>query len=79
MPEFKIEKNVPIPEGQYKTNKRWGPWRELKVGESYLIPCEKIAQCMVQQRVTQTCRLARTGIKLTTRTCPEGVRVWRVK
>lgn len=79
MTEFKIEKNVPMPKGAIKGRTKWGPWRELKVGESYLLPCEKIAHNMVQSRVLQSCRLERSGIKLATRTCPEGVRVWRIK
>ena len=79
---YKIEKNIPIPESKI----RYGidsQWRNLKVGESFLIPCKTVPERRYYAScVLQAARLGKnrgfTG-KLTTRSLPEGVRVWRIK
>ena len=80
--EFKIEKNILIPESKIKYGAN-SQWRALKVGESFLIPCKTVAERGYHaSRVLQAARLGKnrgfTG-KLTTRSLPEGVRVWRIK
>ena len=80
--EYKIEKNVPIPESKTKGGKN-SQWRTLKVGESFLIPCKTVPERRYYAScVLQAARLGKnrgfTG-KLTTRSLPEGVRVWRIK
>ena len=80
--EFKIEKNIPIPEAKRMYGAE-GEWRKLKVGESFFIPCKTAAERQYHaSRVLQAARSGKnrgfTG-KLTTRSLPEGVRVWRIK
>ena len=77
--ELKIEKNIAIP-AKYKAKPRKYPWRELKVGESFLIPCNTSAErSHAASGVLQAARGSVWSGKLTTRCCPEGVRVWRIK
>ena len=80
--EFKIEKNIPVP-NERCSGKVTTQWRTLKVGESFFIPCKTTAERgYYASRVLQA---ARTGWgrnfkgKLTTRAYPDGVRVWRIK
>ena len=75
MTEFKIEKNVKIPE----RGKDLGPWRELKIGESYFIPCGPEKAGSVAGRVLGFARRSKWEGKLTTSQIHDGVRVWRIK
>lgn len=79
-PAFRIEKNVPIPpKGAGKRRVKF-PFREMKPGDSFLVPAKSPAeQRLVRQRVT-TYGIQTLGKgTITTRTVPKGVRVWRIK
>jgi len=73
-PEFKIEKNVPIPARRGRKSKY--PVANLKKGESFLVPNETFNKT---QSVVSTLYAAakRNGVKVSVRVMPEGVRVWR--
>ena len=67
----KIEKNIPLP----LSRKALYPWREMKVGDSFLAP-------VPQRAFTAHARMAsmRTGWKFVTRAVSKtSTRVWRVK
>ena len=67
----KIEKNIPLP----LSRKALYPWREMKVGDSFLAP-------VPQRAFTAHASMAsmRTGWKFVTRAVSKtSTRVWRVK
>jgi hypothetical protein len=66
---FTIEKNIPVP------NRVNYPFDDMKDGDSFFIKLDggsahKIS-CAVRVYAT------RKGVSITTRTSPEGVRVWK--
>lgn len=73
-PEFKIEKNVPIPPRRGRRSKY--PVADLKTGESFLVPNGTFKKT---QSVVSTLYAAakRNDVKVSVRVMPEGVRVWR--
>jgi len=79
MSEFKIDKNVPIPEGRWGKRRKKYPFDEMEVGDSFFIHGGK------QESITSIMRHWREklGHKYTTRSVVEngvkGVRVWRIE
>lgn len=76
---FKIESNLPIPESKWVGRTPKYPWKQMKVGDSFLVPttpdvCNKI----VRQRLSVGAYKSSCG-KFATRIVNEGVRVWRVE
>lgn len=67
----KIEKGIPIPEGRGRATK-W-PWRDLAVGDSFLMRGKTIRSAGAGEAAR------RCGIRLLARTVEGGVRVWRVE
>lgn len=68
---IKVEKNIPLP----RERKALYPWREMKVGDSFLAP-------VPQRAFTAHASVAsmRTGWKFVTRAVSKtSTRVWRVK
>lgn len=71
---YPIEKNVPIPQKNRHGRPSKYPWRDMEVGDSFVM------QLKVNSAVNM-CRHARatTGYKFSCRTQPDGtVRVWRI-
>lgn len=58
---------------------KW-PWRQLEIGESFLMPFDHRPPMTLQQRASAQCVMTgvRLGKKFSTRMTDEGVRVWRV-
>lgn len=80
--KYKIERGIspPSPNRVGPGKPARYPWRELKVGESFLIPCTTPAEhSYYASQVLQSARSAKWDGKLTTRSGPNGVRVWRIK
>jgi hypothetical protein len=77
---FQIEKHIPVPEFQgYRTKYRF---KELEIGESFLVPYEDGDEhALAANRVQSAARAAAksTGWKFTTRKLNTGIRVWRVE
>jgi len=69
---MKIEKGIPIQE--FKRSLVSDTLKEMEVGDSVLITKEDI---VTRQRFHQVA--ARIGIKVSTRTIKEGVRIWRIR
>lgn len=68
--EIKIEKNVPIPKPRM-TGLTEGV-RSLQIGDSFIVEGR-------DQLVNLWVTSKRLGIKITTRTTEEGIRVWRIE
>ena len=76
MEEFKIEKNIPIPQ------RRVYPFKKMEIGDSFFIPLPEGRNVQyLQSNLTWSARMKR--IRVTTRRTEEngvfGVRVWRIE
>lgn len=65
---IQVDKNIPVPTERSKRSKY--PWRELQVGDSFLIE--------PQMRSSMAGLAARFGMKITTANDGGKVRVWRI-
>lgn len=70
---FKIDKNVPLPNGRAAYGSKY-PFREMKVGDSFLIPGIKSVEA---GSLLASARRMVPGAKFVTRTTDKGLRVWR--
>ena len=72
--EIKIETGIPMPPGLGQRGRsRKYPWREMKVGDSFLVPGvtrQKWRSAPAGEKAT--------GFKFATRAVEGGIRVWRV-
>jgi hypothetical protein len=74
--EIKIDRNIEIPSPR---SHEWGKWKrvsmEMKVGDSFLIP-----NGMPKDRASFFQSVGRyVDYKFTSRTMPDGIRIWRIK
>lgn len=76
---FKIEGGIPMPSKSDAKNKY--PFRRLKVGESFLVPCLPNERQGVMYSLTSCMRWAtyKSGFKFAQRAGLHGVRVWRTQ
>lgn len=74
---FEIEKNVAMPIST-KSGYSSYPLSDMEVGDSFLIPDATMDQ-KVRARFAVTQDAKRKDRKYTTRTIPEGLRVWRIQ
>jgi len=73
--DFKIEKGIPLP---VRSNE-WMilyPFKQMKVGDSFLVPYGETAQATVKKRVMASSRRYKP-MKFVSKLLDEGVRVWR--
>jgi hypothetical protein len=72
-PTIILEHGIPLP--PIKTRDEIYPFSQMNVGDSFLFP-----QDVSRARASSVAGLAgnRLGMKFATRTCPDGVRCWRV-
>ena len=76
---MQIDKNIPIPPAGHSGKRSFYPFRELEIGDSFLVPYNSEKPYATQTRLTTRAAYhERYGFKYTTRRTPEGVRVWRV-
>lgn len=78
-----IEKGIPVPAPHCGRPRKY-PWRDIEVGESFFIPCDKESRNRVQCSMLGMCRRSRAnGKRFTTRSVVEqgksGIRVWRIE
>lgn len=73
MAEFKIDKNVPMPKGVRGPGKTKYPWREMEVGDSFLLPASLASRGIVGASNNRYAP-RRFAIRKT----PEGYRIWRI-
>lgn len=73
---FKIEKNVPMPEGprSYPKGKLRYPFSDMNIKDSFLVKDANV------NKISAAARLwgARHGVKFVIRTVADGIRVWRI-
>ena len=73
--EYKLEKGFPTPPRGYKY-----PLSEMKIGDSFFVPCEPKATKRQQNNILGCARSSgRKGMKFTARKAKGGVRCWRIK
>jgi len=83
---YPIEHGIPLPD-PVKTERKIGvthyPWREMEVGDSFLVPYDGEPGTAVQNRVNATATHYRKRYAITqrhtTRQTPDGVRCWRTR
>lgn len=79
---YPVESGVPLPESPHARGRQpIYPWRDLNVGESFFVPCkEGEGPRILIRRITPTAYKAgrKLGKTFTSRSMPDGVRVWRV-
>ena len=73
MNEFKIEKNVPIPE-RFGRCKRY-PFEKMEVGDSFLAPLDQIESA----RQSSYYWARKHGRKYKTQRQENGFRIWRIE
>ena len=84
---LKIDKNIPIPpkrKENYHRGKRKYPFLEMQVGDSFFVECQQTPRAR-DHKIIQVNNVFRRykkrhnlQIKITTRSVPEGIRVWRI-
>jgi hypothetical protein len=70
---YKIEKNIPMPEGRGRKKKY--PFEEMESGDSFFVKCGKKEVAAVRAAVLKENRACMTH-KWSTRTVDGGLRVW---
>jgi len=73
---FKVESNVPMPPRQNHRNPKY-PLKEMKVGDSFLIPGKAEKQGAISGYMTA--RQRELGMKFATRKEGNDLRVWRTE
>jgi len=73
-PVFKIEKGIPI--GMTRIGRPLYPFKEMKVGDSFLV--ERPEDVILVRSAAYT-SAARLGMKFSCRKAGDGMRVWRIK
>ncbi len=72
---FKIEKGLAPPTGARGPAPKY-PWRELEVGDSFLVP---LSVAPTKSIASQACNFGtRNGMKLSCRMVDGGTRIWRI-
>jgi hypothetical protein len=78
--ELKIEKGIPVPTGI--RGSRVYPFKDMDVGDSFLVPVDEGGKRSIQSSIAQCSRRYRkVGKQFTTRFLKKegGIRVWRIK
>ncbi len=70
---YRVDKGMPISPCGGRPPRY--PYREMEVGDSFLIPNSDLVPSATQSAHTHA---RRVGIKVTVRTVADGVRVWRI-
>jgi len=73
MSEYKIEKDVPLPEAYQGGRKTIYPYASMEVGDSFFVP--NTTQRQISGSVQTYQKLH--GVKFATRKDGDGVRIWR--
>lgn len=77
---FQIERNIPLPDQTRGLRNKY-PWKQMKIDESFLVPCGSWETPEVMNSLT-SCRAGaqrNTGFKFALRKVKDGIRVWRTK
>lgn len=80
MSAITIDRNVPLPHtrrGEGGRRPKY-PWKDMQVGDSFVVTRKKGARVVMQQNSIRLCARA-IGYKVATRVSGNDLRVWRVK
>ena len=78
---MEVETGVEVPPkryGPYMTSAYPYPWGQMKPGDSFVIRCGSDTRAVTQIRGKVLSAARYAGIRITTRTVEEGLRVWRL-
>jgi hypothetical protein len=78
---IQIDKNIPVPDKKSGANCKY-PWREMKVGDSFLVPYRSAADAnerAYQQSGIINNQKSYRPKRYTSRQQKDGIRVWRIK
>ena len=73
--KYKIEAGIPLPE--MRRGRRRYPWRQLAVGESFMVYGDDKYRLMDSLTSCRAYAQMKTGWTFALRIMPSGVRVWR--
>lgn len=82
---YEIEKDIPIPDKVRKMGSIIYPFRKLKVGDSFLIPCTNNKYKQIQDKMAKAAQSLRRRCKdkmfFISRFVKKerGLRIWRIK
>ena len=79
---FAVEKGIPAPDYRTFENRRYYPWKDMEVGDSFYVPArtdEGVTKLQVATSSTAIGAGKRLKTRYTVRQEGEGVRVWRVE
>jgi hypothetical protein len=71
---MEVEKNIPLPRPQRASKPSKYPWDQMEIGDSFLVPGKTTAEMSGRVRYAEKT----TGFCFTSRSTPEGCRIWRV-
>lgn len=79
----KVDKNIPIPDINTKKNNYDFPFAYMDINDSFLIEATKdnevaIIRGSLLYALKKFNKQNNSSIKITTRTVPDGIRVWRI-
>ena len=79
----KIDKNIPIPAVNTKESKYSFPFAYMDINDSFLIEAPKDNEVALKRgsllyALNKFNKQNNSNIRITTRTVPDGVRVWRI-
>jgi hypothetical protein len=82
--QFEIDKNIPINKIRWRSSKNNYPFDKIEIGDSFLIPIEKTKSISavrgsVNNYLISYNRIYKKSIKICTRQCDDGLRVWRTE
>ena len=80
---IKVDKNIPIPAINTKKSKYYFPFAYMDINDSFLIEVTKdnviaLIRGSLPYALKKFNKQNNSSIKITTRTTPEGLRVWRI-
>ncbi len=79
----KVDKNIPIPDTNAKKSKYDFPFAYMDINDSFLIEETKdnviaIIRGSLHYALNKFNKQNNSNIRITTRTVPDGIRVWRI-
>ena len=79
---IKVDKNIPIPAINAKKSKYDFPFAYMDINDSFLIEATKDEVALIRSNLPYTLnkfnKQNNSNIRITTRTVPDGIRVWRI-
>ena len=80
---IKVDKNIPIPDTNAKKSKYDFPFAYMDINDSFLIEATKdtevvLIRSKLSYALNKFNKQNNSNIRITTRTVPDGIRVWRI-